>query len=115
MLPATRHHAPRLRPVGPGCGVRRRLRLDRPATMEKVATCAPFVPTKGGRLTATAAPAPPLVRLLTAGEVADAWGVTKERVWELTREGKIPAVRLGGRTYRYHPARLAAAIEDLQI
>lgn len=66
-------------------------------------------------MTATAAADPPLVRLLTAGEVADAWGVTKERVWELTREGKIPAVRLGERTYRYHPARLAAAIEDLQI
>lgn len=82
--------------------------------MEKVATRAPFVPTKGGHLTATAAPAPPLVRLLTADEVADALGVTKERVWQLTREGKLPAVRLGGRTYRYHPATVAAAIAELE-
>lgn len=101
-------HAP-----APGCGVRRRLRLDGRATIEQVAPCAPF-PTKGGRLTATAAPAPPLVRLLTAEEVADALGVSKERVWQLTREGKLPAVRLGGRTYRYHPARTAAAIAELE-
>lgn len=66
-------------------------------------------------MTTTIAADPPLVRLLTAGEVADALGVTKDRVWQLTREGKLPAVRLGGRTYRYHPARLAAAIEDLEI
>lgn len=65
-------------------------------------------------MTATAAPAPPLVRLLTAEEVADVLGVSTERVWQLTREGKLPAVRLGGRTYRYHPARTAAAIAELE-
>jgi excisionase family DNA binding protein len=58
--------------------------------------------------------APPLARLLTAAEVADALGVTVERVWELTREGKIPAVKFGGRTYRYHPARVASAVEELE-
>lgn len=82
--------------------------------MGEVAICAPFVPTKGGHLTATAVPAPPLVRLLTAEEVADACGVSKERVWQLTREGKLPAIRLGGRTYRYHPDRTAAAILELE-
>jgi excisionase family DNA binding protein len=63
---------------------------------------------------ATGTADPPLTRLLTAAEVADALGVSKERVWELTREGKIPAVRLGGRTYRYHPARVTSAVEQLE-
>jgi excisionase family DNA binding protein len=62
----------------------------------------------------TATADPPLVRLMTAAEVADALGVSKERVWQLTREGKLPAVRLGGRTYRYHPARTSAAIAELE-
>lgn len=43
-------------------------------------------------------------RLLTAGELADRWQVPKSHVYRLTREGRIPAVRLG-RYYRY---RLAA-------
>jgi excisionase family DNA binding protein len=63
---------------------------------------------------ATATADPPLARLLTAAEVADALGVPVERVWELTREGKIPAARLGGRTYRYHPERVTNAVEQLE-
>ena len=55
-----------------------------------------------------------LVRLLYAEDIAKAWGITKERVWELTREGKIPRVELGGRTYRYHPAKVERAREELE-
>lgn len=56
----------------------------------------------------------PLTRLLTADDVADAAQLTKGRVWELTREGKLPAVRLGRRTYRYHPERVEKAIQELE-
>jgi excisionase family DNA binding protein len=45
-------------------------------------------------------------RLLTAGELAERWQVPKAQVYRLTREGRIPAVRLG-RYYRY--ARTAIA------
>jgi excisionase family DNA binding protein len=41
---------------------------------------------------------------MTAGELAERWQVPKSHVYRLTREGRIPAVRLG-RYYRY---RLAA-------
>jgi excisionase family DNA binding protein len=39
-------------------------------------------------------------RLLTADELAARWQVPKSHVYRLTREGKVPAVRLG-RYYRY--------------
>jgi excisionase family DNA binding protein len=39
-------------------------------------------------------------RLLTAGELAERWQVPKGHVYRLTRDGLIPAVRLG-RYYRY--------------
>ena len=38
--------------------------------------------------------------LLTAGELAERWQVPKGHVYRLTRDGLIPAVRLG-RYYRY--------------
>jgi excisionase family DNA binding protein len=38
--------------------------------------------------------------LLTAGELAERWRVPKGHVYRLTRDGLIPAVRLG-RYYRY--------------
>ena len=38
--------------------------------------------------------------LLTAGELAERWQVPKSHVYRLTRDGLIPAVRLG-RYYRY--------------
>jgi excisionase family DNA binding protein len=44
--------------------------------------------------------------LLTADELAQRWQVPKAQVYRLTREGLIPAVRLG-RYYRY--ARTAIA------
>jgi excisionase family DNA binding protein len=39
-------------------------------------------------------------QLLTAGELAERWRVPKSHVYRLTRDGAIPAVRLG-RYYRY--------------
>jgi excisionase family DNA binding protein len=39
-------------------------------------------------------------QLLTAHELAERWQVPKGQVYRLTREGLIPAVRLG-RYYRY--------------
>lgn len=41
-----------------------------------------------------------MTRLLTAEELAARWQVRTSHVYRLTREGAIPAVRLG-RYYRY--------------
>jgi len=62
----------------------------------------------------TPTPTTGLVQLLDADDIAEAWGITKERVWELTRQGKIPKVELGGRTYRYHPERVEHARAALE-
>lgn len=56
----------------------------------------------------------PLTRLLTADDVAAAYGLSKDRVWELTREGKLPAVKFGLRTYRYRPDRVERAIAEME-
>jgi excisionase family DNA binding protein len=40
------------------------------------------------------------VRLLTAEELAERWQVRPSHVYRLTRDGAVPAVRLG-RYYRY--------------
>jgi excisionase family DNA binding protein len=42
-------------------------------------------------------------RLLTADELADRWQVPKAQVYRVTREGHLPAVRIG-RYYRYRVA-----------
>jgi excisionase family DNA binding protein len=39
-------------------------------------------------------------KLLTAEQLAERWQVSPAHVYRLTREGKIPAVKLG-RYYRY--------------
>lgn len=39
-------------------------------------------------------------RLLTADQLAERWQVPKSHVYRLTRDGAIPAVKLG-RYYRY--------------
>lgn len=54
----------------------------------------PFEGLGGGRAGGSAR------RLLTADDLADRWRVPKSHVYRLTREGAIPAVRLG-RYYRY--------------
>ncbi len=46
-------------------------------------------------------------QLLTADQLAQRWQVPKSHVYRLTREGQVPAVKLG-RYYRYHPAAIAA-------
>lgn len=40
-------------------------------------------------------------KLLNAKEVGEILGVSKQRVYELTREKKLPFVLLGDRQYRY--------------
>ena len=54
----------------------------------------------------TVAPAP-LARLVTAHELADLTALPLARVYELTRSGALPHVRLG-RAIRYSPAAVAA-------
>lgn len=39
-------------------------------------------------------------RLMTAEQLAERWQVPKSQVYRLTRDGRIPAVKLG-RYYRY--------------
>ncbi len=39
-------------------------------------------------------------RVLTPDELADRWQIPKSHVYRLTREGRIPVVKLG-RYYRY--------------
>jgi excisionase family DNA binding protein len=39
-------------------------------------------------------------QLLTADQLAERWQVPKSHVYRLTREGQVPAVKLG-RYYRY--------------
>jgi excisionase family DNA binding protein len=46
-------------------------------------------------------------RLLTADQLAVRWQVPKSHVYRLTREGRIPTVRLG-RYYRYRLAAVEA-------
>jgi excisionase family DNA binding protein len=47
----------------------------------------------------------PTARLLTADDLAARWQVSPAHVYRLTREGVLPAVRLG-RYYRYSPERV---------
>lgn len=54
---------------------------------------------------------PPSARqLLTASQLAERWQVARSHVYRLTREGAIPAVRLG-RYYRYR----LDAIDALEV
>lgn len=41
--------------------------------------------------------------LLTAKEVAAEWQIPLARVYELTRQGLIPCLKLGARQLRYDP------------
>ena len=54
---------------------------------------------------------PTLPRVLTAAEVADQTGLSLQRVYELTRSGDLPSVRLG-RACRYSAPRVSAWLED---
>lgn len=48
--------------------------------------------------------------LLRPGEAADALAISERKLWELTRCGEVPAVRIG-RAVRYDPRDLAAWID----
>jgi excisionase family DNA binding protein len=51
----------------------------------------------------------PTPRLLTADDVAERWQVSTDLVYELTRAGELPVVKLG-RRYRYR----LEAIEEFE-
>ena len=54
-----------------------------------------------------------MTRLLTAEEVAERLGVTKDWVWAQARAGEIPHVQLG-RYRRFREEALAAWLRDLE-
>jgi excisionase family DNA binding protein len=51
-------------------------------------------------------------RLLKADKVAAILDVSVQRVYELTRERRLPFIKLGDRQYRYSEAALQAWLED---
>ena len=51
-------------------------------------------------------------RLFKADKVAEILDVSIQRVYELTRERRIPFIQLGERQYRYSEAALAAWLND---
>lgn len=52
------------------------------------------------------------IRLIKADKVAEILDVSTQRVYELTRERRIPFIQLGDRQYRYSEAALCAWLED---
>jgi excisionase family DNA binding protein len=50
-------------------------------------------------------------KLLTVSEVAEILGLKPARIYELTRERKIPFVQIGDRQYRYSETALINWIE----
>ena len=51
------------------------------------------------------------LKLMAVGEVADILGVRVHRVYELARQGIIPAVKIG-RQVRFSPKRIREFIEN---
>lgn len=51
-------------------------------------------------------------RLLSARDTARALAVCEKTLWALTRDGKLPAVRIGKRGIRYDVADVRAFIES---
>lgn len=58
--------------------------------------------------------APPISPLLTADQVADIVGVSKDRIWELSRQGKIPTVKIG-RSRRYRLESIMEWVVDQEV
>lgn len=52
------------------------------------------------------------IKLLKAEAVAELLNVPIHRVWELSRNNKIPAIKIGKRLYRYNEAELMKWIEN---
>jgi excisionase family DNA binding protein len=65
---------------------------------------APLRAVQGDSAASDTSTAPPADRLLTADQLAERWQVNKAHVYRLTREGRLPAVKIG----RYRRYRLAA-------
>lgn len=53
-------------------------------------------------------------KLLTADEVADLWNVDVKTIWTMCREKRIVHHRFG-RAYRFHPADIAAILEQTRV
>jgi excisionase family DNA binding protein len=53
-----------------------------------------------------------IVRLLKAEKVAELLDVKIQRIWELTREKKIPFIQIGDRQYRYSETALMNWLEN---
>ncbi len=51
-------------------------------------------------------------RLIKADKVAEILDVSTQRVYELTRERRIPFIQLGDRQYRYSETALANWLEE---
>ena len=51
------------------------------------------------------------IKLIKADKVAELLDVSKQRVYELTRERRIPFIQLGDRQYRYSENLLLAWLE----
>jgi len=49
----------------------------------------------------TAQSPPPLPRLLSAADVSAMTGIPRWTLYEMTRRGELPAVRIGTRHYRF--------------
>jgi excisionase family DNA binding protein len=52
--------------------------------------------------------------LLTAQRVAELLGVSPEYVWQMSREGRIPTIRLG-RTRRYRLDSILDWLEEIEL
>jgi excisionase family DNA binding protein len=52
------------------------------------------------------------VKLLKAKKVAELLDVKIQRIWELTRENKIPFILIGDRQYRYSETALMNWLEN---
>jgi excisionase family DNA binding protein len=52
------------------------------------------------------------IRLLKAEAVAELLDVKIQRIWELTREKKIPFIQIGDRQYRYSETALINWLEN---
>ncbi len=52
------------------------------------------------------------IRLIKADKVAEILDVSTQRVYELTRERRIPFIQLGDRQYRYSETVLLAWLEE---
>lgn len=51
--------------------------------------------------------------LWTGRDVAKRLAMSPRKVWELTKRGILPAVRLGKRMIRYRPAEIASWVDSL--